>query len=203
MNRVRSMDQRRTGRRLAAVAAVALLATLGLGPAAAMAANPAPTAEAAVAERVEDRVEAQTESFELVVQAHGPRLTLYLDRYADNAPVTDARIELDAGGTSVAVQPQPDGSYAAQLPATARRASLPLTVVVTAGETSDLLALELPAQSSTQSPAPGTSAAAASDRLALPTAVLRGVFIAGVLIALTALALRAASRRRAHGKDVA
>lgn len=160
------------------------------------------------------RIEAQTESFELLVQAQGPRLTLYLDRYADNVPVTDARIELDAGGSSVAVKAQPDGSYAAELPDGARRTTLPLTVVVTAGETSDLLALELPAQ-----PAAGASAADAKadadgappNRDVTPAAVLRGLLVAAGLIALTAWALRALGRRHtlhahrppAPGKDPA
>lgn len=173
-----------------------------------------PAAAASAAEPAETRVETHTESFELVVQASGPRLTLYLDRYADNAPVTDARIELDAGGTAVAVQPQPDGSYAAQLPAPARRATLPLTVVVTAGQTSDLLAVELPAEQAARASdaAPGGPAA----RAVTAPAVLRGLLIGGVLVGLlvglTALARRALGRRRRArptdrphlpGKDVA
>lgn len=160
------------------------------------------------------RVEAQTESFELLVQAQGPRLTLYLDRYADNAPVTDARIELDASGSSVAVKAQPDGSYAAELPDGARRTTLPLTVVVTAGETSDLLALELPAQPAASASAADAKAdadGAPPDRDVTPAAVLRGLLVAAGLIALTAWALRALGRRHtlhahrppAPGKDPA
>ncbi|MBI5335796.1 MAG: hypothetical protein HZB72_14625 [Burkholderiales bacterium] len=159
------------------------------------------------------RIEAQTESFELLVQAQGPRLTLYLDRYADNVPVTDARIELDAGGSSVAVKAQPDGSYAAELPDGARRTTLPLTVVVTAGETSDLLALELPAQPAASASAADANAdGAPPDRDVTPAAVLRGLLVAAGLIALTAWALRALGRRRhtlhahrppASGKDPA
>lgn len=198
-----------TGRagKLLAAALLTLPLLVGTRAIAAPAGPAAPGADA--------RIEAQTESFELLVQAQGPRLTLYLDRYADNVPVTDARIELDAGGGSVAVKAQPDGSYAAELPDGARRNTLPLTVVVTAGETSDLLALELPAQ-----PAAGASAADAKadadgappNRDVTPAAVLRGLLVAAGLIALTAWALRALGRRRhtlhahrppAPGKDPA
>lgn len=178
---------------LAAALTGALVAAAGWAHAA------APAADAAT------RVETHTEAFELLVQAQGPRLTLYLDRYADNAPVTDARIELDAGGRAVAVRRQADGSYAAELPAGARAATLPLTLAVTAGETSDLLAVDLPPQAAPGADRAAGLAAADAAHAADPppaardvtaAAVLRGLLAAAVLLGLTALALRALGRRR-------
>ena len=92
------------------------------------------------------RIETHSEAFELLVQADGGRLTLYLDRYADNAPVSDARLTVEAGGRALQALPQPDGSYRVELPPGARRADLPLTVTVETARDADLLVLDLPAE---------------------------------------------------------
>lgn len=43
------------------------------------------------------RVEAQSDSFELVAVLDNGKLTLYLDRFATNEPVSDARIQIESG----------------------------------------------------------------------------------------------------------
>ncbi len=44
------------------------------------------------------RVSAQSDAYELVGILRGERLGLYLDRFATNEPVTDARIAVTVGG---------------------------------------------------------------------------------------------------------
>lgn len=88
------------------------------------------------------RFAASSELFELVGVLEGKRITLYLDRAADNAPVTDAQIELEIAGTKLKVEKHED-VYEAVLPAEPKLGVLPITATVTAGNEVDLLAGEL------------------------------------------------------------
>lgn len=97
----------------------------------------------AMAVDVAPRAVAQSEDFELVAVLAQGRLTLYLDRYADNAPVADAEIEVESGATkSVAAQIAP-GVYAVPGEAFAKAGKYPLTISVQAGESVDLLGATL------------------------------------------------------------
>jgi hypothetical protein len=88
------------------------------------------------------RFAASSELFELVGVLNGARLTLYLDRAADNAPVTDAQIELEIAGTKIKAEPH-DDVYEVALDAAPSPGVLPVTATVTAGPDIDLLAGEL------------------------------------------------------------
>jgi hypothetical protein len=88
------------------------------------------------------RFAAVSESFELVGVLDGKRITLYLDRAADNAPVHGARIELDLGGGKLLAQPHED-VYEVQLAAAPAPGVLPISATVTAAEEVDLLVGEL------------------------------------------------------------
>lgn len=97
----------------------------------------------AVADDIAPRAVAQTEEFELVAVLAEGKLTLYLDRYADNAPVPDAEIEVESGTfKAVAAQVAP-GVYALPAGAFAKPGKHPLTVSVQAGESADLLTAAL------------------------------------------------------------
>lgn len=127
------------------------------------------------------RAVALSEEFELVAVLTEGRLTVYLDRYADNAPVADAEIEIESGTMkSVAVQVAP-GVYALSGDAFANPGRYPLTVSVQAGENSDLLtaALEVAAP----------AAARAQKRTAW-------AFWGGALALLVGAALLALRRRK-------
>ena len=50
------------------------------------------------------RFAAVSELFELVGVLNGKQITLYLDRAADNSPVTEARIEIEIGGKKFVAQ---------------------------------------------------------------------------------------------------
>ncbi|GAP38767.1 hypothetical protein [Piscinibacter sakaiensis] len=88
------------------------------------------------------RFAAVSETFELVGVVRGKQVTLYLDRADDNAPVTDAVIELEIGGAKLKAEPHED-AYEVTLPAEPRPGVLAITATVTAGNDVDLLAGEL------------------------------------------------------------
>ncbi|HNQ03820.1 MAG TPA: hypothetical protein PKH69_04345 [Thiobacillaceae bacterium] len=99
----------------------------------------APAAPADIA----PRAVAQSEDFELTVLKTGGRILLYLDRYADNAPVTGAVIELESGTYKAVAKETEPGLYALPGDAFAKPAKYPLTLSVQAGDTADLLAASL------------------------------------------------------------
>jgi hypothetical protein len=88
------------------------------------------------------RFAAVSETFELVGVLNGKQITLYLDRAADNAPVTDAQIELEIGGAKLKAEKHED-AYEVVLAAAPKPGVLPITATVTAGKEVDLLAGEL------------------------------------------------------------
>ena len=88
------------------------------------------------------RFAAVSETFELVGIVSGKQVTLYLDRTADNSPVTDAQIELEIGGAKLKAEKHED-AYEVTLPAEPKPGVLPITATVTAGNEADLLAGEL------------------------------------------------------------
>jgi hypothetical protein len=88
------------------------------------------------------RFAAVSESFELVGVLSGKQIMLYLDRAADNAPVTDAQIELEIAGAKFKAEKFED-AYEVVLPEAPKPGVLPITATVTAGQEVDLLAGEL------------------------------------------------------------
>lgn len=89
------------------------------------------------------RASAQSEEFELVAVLADGRLTLYLDRHADNAPVPDAAVEVESGAfKAVAAQIAP-GVYAVPGQVFAQPGRHPLTISVQAGDAADLLTAAL------------------------------------------------------------
>ncbi len=99
---------------------------------------------------VAPRVEASTESFELVGIVRGGAMILFLDRFADNEPVTRATIDVTADAGTVRAEPQPDGSFLVTAPWLAKAGRLDLVFAVATGDTSDLLigAFDLPGEAS-------------------------------------------------------
>lgn len=92
---------------------------------------------------VAPRTSAQSEEFELVAVLADGKLTLYLDRYADNAPVPDAEVEVESGAfKAVAAQVAP-GVYSVPGQVFAQPGRHLLTISVQAGEAADLLTAAL------------------------------------------------------------
>jgi len=57
------------------------------------------------------RLVTKSEAYELVAILDGERLTIYLDRAEDNAPVADATISVAIDGESAAAEPGAEGTY--------------------------------------------------------------------------------------------
>jgi cobalt-zinc-cadmium efflux system membrane fusion protein len=89
------------------------------------------------------RVSSHSELFELVGVVDNSEMKIYLDRYASNEPVTDARIEVEAGAAKGTAAPQPDGSYSFRHELLGRPGTLPVSFVVVAGADTDLLGGDL------------------------------------------------------------
>ena len=135
------------------------------------------------------RVEAHSESFELVGVLEGEKLTLYLDRFATNEPVTNAAIEIASGAFKATAQSSGEGIYTAPAAALTKPGQYPLVFTIRAADETDLLngTLGVP-------PPPGAVSHPHvwSEWL---------VWIAGALVALAGIAwlLRRRMARRAPG----
>lgn len=89
------------------------------------------------------RFAAGSDLFEVVGVVNGRQITLYLDRSTDNSPVKGATLELEFGGSKLAVTPRGEGEFEATLPHALRAGVVPVTVtVVVTGAETDLLAGE-------------------------------------------------------------
>ncbi len=143
-------------------------------------APPAPVATAG-----SPRVALHSDAYELVGILRGDRLTLFLDRYAGNAPVTDAGLVVTIGtGADVAATPTPEGTYVVASDRLVGAGSLELVFAITHPGGDDLLigTLERPA-------APAAGAPAASGHASARAA---SVVIAGRPVPVLYLAMGAA-----------
>lgn len=96
-------------------------------------------APAAVSATLAPRLETQSESFELLTVLENGKLTLYLDRFATNEPVSNARIEIESGAFKAVAEPGADGVYTAPGEAFAKPGQYPLVFTIQAADGSDLL----------------------------------------------------------------
>lgn len=125
--------------------AVTSLAVALLGPAASLAGEGHDHGDAprAATGPALPRFAAASELFELVGVLDGRRITLYLDRAADNSPVTEARIELEVGEAKLTAEKHGEDEFEFELPEPPASGVLPITATVTVGDEIDLLAGEL------------------------------------------------------------
>ena len=100
-------------------------------------------APAAATGTASPRVSAHSDLFELVGIVEGGELKIYLDRYATNEPVTDAKIEVEVGSIKAVAAAQADGSYSFKNDVFAKPADLAISFTVLAGKDTDLLAGDL------------------------------------------------------------
>lgn len=100
----------------------------------------APAAASAV---TSPRISSHSELFELVGVVDNGEMKIYLDRYASNEPVTDAKIEVEAGAAKGMATPEADGSYSFKHELLARPGTLSVSFVIAAGTDTDLLAGDL------------------------------------------------------------
>ncbi|MGH6768599.1 MAG: efflux RND transporter periplasmic adaptor subunit, partial [Xanthobacteraceae bacterium] len=89
------------------------------------------------------RGEASSDAFELVAVARAGNLLIYLDRFADNAPVDGATIEVETPDGAASAQPDGAGRYRLAAPWSAKPGRYDLVFTVTAGGDADVLPVTL------------------------------------------------------------
>ena len=137
----------------AALLLVALMLSFGAAPAWAAGGHEHGDAPVAAAGSALPRFAAVSELFELVGVIDGRKLTLYLDHSATNAPVKDARIELEVGGQKLALTPRGEGEFEAMLAQPLPVGVTSVTATVITPKDSDLLAGEIDLQEAPHSEA--------------------------------------------------
>ena len=89
------------------------------------------------------RITSHSELFELVGVVDKGEMTIFLDRYATNEPVKDAKIELEIGNVKGVAAVQADGSYLFKNDVLAKPGELAVSFTVLAGKDADLMAGDL------------------------------------------------------------
>jgi membrane fusion protein, heavy metal efflux system len=125
------------------IIAILLIATAFLSPALAGEGHDHGDAPAAAIGATAPRVTSHSDLFELVGMVEGNALKIYLDHYATNAPVTDAKIEVEVGNIKGLATAQADSSYSFKSDVFAKPGELAVSFTVMAGKDTDLLAGEL------------------------------------------------------------
>ena len=91
---------------------------------------------------VAPRAAAATEEFEAVVVLDAGKLLLYLDRFASNAPVAGAKVEIEGGPFKGVANETSPGIYALDAKSVPA-GKHPLTITIEAGDSADLLSASL------------------------------------------------------------
>jgi cobalt-zinc-cadmium efflux system membrane fusion protein len=99
------------------------------------------------ASRSQPRLVTDSETYELVAVLEGQRLVIYLDRFEDNTPVTDAHVAVSINDETTAAEAAADGTYAVASRLFERGGLFELVFDIKAPEGDDLLIgkLSLPA----------------------------------------------------------
>lgn len=132
------------------------------------------------------RLTSHSDLFELVGMVEGNEMKIYLDRFATNEPVTDAKIEVEIGNIKGIAAAQSDGSYIFKNDVFTKPGDLSVSFTVIAGKDADLLAGDLKID--------GPIDDHAHDEAAKPW--LRWAAYAGGALLLAAIVFVAMRRRR-------
>ena len=132
------------------------------------------------------RLTSHSDLFELVGMVEGNEMKIYLDRFATNEPVTDAKIEVEIGNIKGIAAAQADGSYIFKNDVFTKPGDLSVSFTVIAGKDADLLAGDLKID--------GPIDDHAHDEAAKPW--LRWAAYAGSALLLAAIVFVAMRRRR-------
>ena len=97
----------------------------------------------ALSQSVAPRASAASEEFEVVAALEDRKLVIYVDRFASNEPVADARVEVEASSVQGQASETSPGTYVIELAAGLPAARHPLTISIETGDSADLLSLLL------------------------------------------------------------
>lgn len=127
----------------AALGAVALLAAVLAGPTLAHEGHDHGAAQPPVSKTIAPRGEALSDAFELVAIPREGTLTLFLDRFRTNEPVTGATVEVETPEGPRTATATPEGGYALPAPWLSKPGRHEFAATVTAGEDVDVLAVSV------------------------------------------------------------
>ena len=144
------------------------------------------------------RFSAVSDLFELVGVVNGRQLTLYLDHAASNAPVTDAKLDVEVGGLKIELKPRAAGEFEATLATALKPGVTPVTATVTTPTESDLLAGEIDLHEAPHDAALADAAHGRSWREYAGWA-LGGIVAVGVVLGVVFGLARRRLERRANG----
>ena len=85
------------------------------------------------------RITTETDQFELVSVLEGKVLTLYLDQFGTNTPVTNAQIEVESGAWKAVATEVSPAVYAVPVDLLTQPGKHPLAITVQAGDVADLM----------------------------------------------------------------
>jgi hypothetical protein len=148
----------------------------------------------ATATPIAPRGSSVSENLEVVTVARGGVVTIHVDRFATNEPVSGARVEVETPDGTVEARPADPGSYTIPAPWSVKTGEYDLTVTVTSEGSSEVfpITLDIHAEETTAA-APKTSwfaspalAGGIRDRLAQDSIlfVALGSFLTGIGVAL-------------------
>lgn len=138
------------------------------------------------------RVTSQTDQFELVGVLEGTVLTMYLDQFGTNAPVSKAQIEVASGSWKASATEIAPAIYSVAADVLAQTGRHPLTLTVLAGDESDLMDATLEV---------GATVPPATTAQLTPYAGKWAIWSGAAALLLAALGLFAARRRKQHRKQ--
>lgn len=141
---------------------------------------------------VAPRFSASSDDFEMLAVLTGAQLTITLDRFRSNEPVTDAKIDATVNGIAVAVTPKADGTYTLSSAELGRPGRAEVVFTVQAGPVTDLLAGALEVSAAATAP---RGATAWWQRLALNQEILIAA-VAGLMSGVLGMLLFAKPGQR-------
>jgi membrane fusion protein, heavy metal efflux system len=102
--------------------------------------------------RAAPKFSTHSDLFEVVGVVDGPHLDVYVDRFSDNAPVVDAKVEIESGKVKLVGKFLKDeGVYEFEAAAFKANGIYPIVVTVSDGKESEILAAELAVGQNTSS----------------------------------------------------
>lgn len=144
------------------------------------------------------RGEASSATFEVVVVANGGRLTIYLDRFATNEPISGATIEVETPQGPVEAAAQPDGTYGVEAPWLPSSGHVDLVLSVAADGHADVVPVGFDMPSAESGPGEARGGVTfASDKALLDTMTGAAPWLMLAIGAALGLLVGRAGRRRA------
>jgi hypothetical protein len=111
----------------------------------------------ALKQSVAPRTSASTGEFEVVAALAGRQLVVYVDRFASNEPVENAKVEIDGAPLNGLARETTPGTYVLDIAADMAPARHALTISIEDGDNADLLSATLDASLPADSASPASS----------------------------------------------